>query len=197
MDRCRLHDRRSVKSTLLCVAAVGLFAGPTPLIAQDRWPITLEAFVGGTRGHSDNDGRYRGGRDGPWAEVLVGGRLHSDDRPGALIALSVGMHGVNRNITSDCQPAPDGGCVPWFPGFGAVSLLGGWESRSTNLRLLGGPGFVRSEGEGAAGFAGRLDAALPLVGHISMAASLSTLVVPSWKGDRFYQISLGVGFRVR
>jgi hypothetical protein len=196
MDRRRLH-RASAKHALLCVTAVGLFAGPTPLIAQDRWPITLEAFVGGTRGHSDNNERYRGGREGLWADILAGGKLHSDDRAGALIALSAGMHVVNHVTTADCLPAPEAGCVPWFPGFGAVSLLGGWESRSTNLRLLGGPGFVTSDGEEAAGFAGRLDAALPLVGHISTAASLSTLVVPSWKGDRFYHLSLGVGFRIR
>jgi len=197
MDRRRLHDRRSVKHALLFVTAVGLFAGPTPLIAQDRWPITLEAFVGGTRGHSDNNGRYRGGRGGLWADILAGGRLHADDRSGALIALSAGMQTTDKGYTDDCLPAPEGGCVPWFPRFGAVSLLGGWESRSTNLRLLGGPAFVRSAGEGAAGFAGRLDAALPLVGHISTAASLSTVAIPSWRGDRFYHISLGVGFRVR
>lgn len=197
MKHRRLHDPTSVKYALLCLTAVSLFAGPTPLIAQDRWPITLEAFVGGTRGHSDNNGRYRGGRDGLWAEILAGHKLHSDDRPGALIALSAGMQTTDKGYTDDCLPAPEGGCVPWFPRFGVVSLLGGWESRSTNLRLLGGPGFVRSDGEKAAGFAGRLDAALPLVGHISTTASLSTLVIPAWRGDRFHHISLGVGFRVR
>jgi hypothetical protein len=197
MNHGRVHNRRSVKYSLLCVVALGLFARPTPATAQDRWPITLEAHVGGTRGHSDNNGRYRGARDGLWAEILAGARLHSADRAGPFIALGAGVHALNTVRTLDCAPAPGGGCVPWFPGFGAVSLLGGWESRSTNLRLLGGPGLVSSDDEEAAGIVGRFDAALPLLEHISTVASLNALVVPSWNGDRFYHIAIGVGLRVR
>jgi hypothetical protein len=63
--------------------------------------------------------------------------------------------------------------------------------------MLGGPSFATADDEATAGFVGRIDVALPLAGHISTAASFSTLVVPSWNGDLFYQTSLGVGLRLR
>jgi hypothetical protein len=115
-----------------------------------------------------------------------------------FLALHAGIHALNIIVTDDCPPAPDGRdrCQLWFPGFGVVSILGGWESRSTSLRLLGGPAFVASE-EKTAGFVGRIDAATPSIGRLSAVASISSLFVPSHKDDRFLHTALAIGLRVR
>ena len=192
-----MHQSK-VTPRLLRIVAFALFALPAFASAQDRWPVTAEAYLGLTRGHSDDDARFRGGRGGILAEVLVGARIHSVARAGAFLAVHAGFHGMNIVRTADCLLAPNGGCVPWFPGVGVVSSLAGWESRSTNLRLLVGPALVMpEEDENTAGFVGRFDAALPLITHISAVASLNTLVVPSYNSDRFYYLAFGVGLRLR
>jgi hypothetical protein len=79
----------------------------------------------------------------------------------------------------------------------AVSVLAGWESRSTRLRVLGGPGIVISKQGETPGLRARADAALPVIGHIALTATVNTLIVPSWNGDRFYFIAGGLGLRLR
>lgn len=170
---------------------------PEPMFAQERWPLSVEANLGVTRGHSDASARYRGSSNGGLADVLVGVRLHAPGRAGAFIALDAAAHAINWTTTSDCLLASDGSCAPWFPGFGAVAVLGGWESRSTRLRVLGGPGIVSSDNREAPGLVGRVDAALPVLGHISLTANVNTLIVPSWNGDRFYFLAGGLGLRIR
>lgn len=114
-----------------------------------------------------------------------------------FVALAATSHALNTVQTTDCPPAPDGGCVPCFPGFVSASVLGGWESQSTNIRALAGPSFVTSDDEATAGFVGRFDLAFPVGGRISATASLGALVVPAWNGDRFMQTSVGIGLRLR
>lgn len=170
---------------------------PEPMFAQERWPLSVEANVGVTRGQSDASARYRGSSNGGLADILIGVRLHPPGRAGAFIALDAAVHAINWTTTSDCLPLSDGSCAPWFPGFGAVTLLGGWESQSTRLRVLGGPGIVSSDNRATPGFVGRLDVAMPVLGHISLTANANTLIVPSWNGDRFYFLAGGLGLRIR
>jgi hypothetical protein len=183
--------------SLFGVIALAFGIQPTSAFAQDRWPLTFELYVGATRGFTDNDEGYRGSRSGPLLELLAGTRLHSAERAGVFISLVASVYAVNAIQTADCLVAPDGGCVPWYPGFGVVSLLGGLESRSATLRLQGGPAFVSWDRDGTAGVSARFDAALPLLGHLSAVASLSTLFVLSYNDDRFYNIGFGVGLRLR
>lgn len=197
MGNRRVSNSRTMKRGLLIAPVLALLAAPANSTAQERWPVTIEAYVGGTRGHSDNVERYRGSQHGWWADLLVGARLHSPERSGAFVALAATSYAVNSVQTLDCPPAPAGGCVPYFPGFGSTSLLAGWESHSTNVRVLAGPSVVSSDHDVTAGFVGRFDLALPLAGRISAAASLGTLVVPSWNRDLFVQTSFGIGLRLR
>jgi hypothetical protein len=169
------------------------------MVAQDRWPVTAELYLGATRGYGDNVRGYRGSRNGVLAEILTGTRLHPVDRAGPILALHFGAHVVNPFQTDDCVVAPDGTpCAPWFPGFGVVSFLGGWESRTTDVRFLAGPGYATTDpGAGTASLIGRADAAVRLLGRLSAVGSLSSLLVPSYNEDLFFNIALGVGLRLR
>ena len=170
---------------------------PAPLPAQEQWPVSVEAYLGATHGYSDDDDSFRGNRAGIFADLLLGMRVHGTDRSGVFIALDFTGHGVNISVTDDCVVAPDGGCVPWFPGMAGISTLAGWESRSTDLRILVGPGIVSSDSEPTPGLTSRIDGALPLFWHLSGVATLSSLFVPTWNGDRFFYVALGAGLRFR
>jgi hypothetical protein len=159
--------------------------------------MSLEVYLGPSHGSSNDNKSFRGQRVGVFADLLFGMRVHPPDRSGLFVALDVGGHGMNTHITDDCILAPDGGCVPWFPGFGGISVLAGVESRSTNLRMLVGPGIVSSDYERTVGVTARADGALPLFSHVSGAATVSTLIVPSWNGDRFFYFALAAGLRFR
>lgn len=182
---------------LLLLAAAAVFLQAGEVRAQSRWPVAVEAYLGATRGFSSDNGAYRGDRTGFLADALVGARLHGADTGGAFIAVGGSMHVVNYTHTLECILGPDGGCVPYFPEVGAVSLLGGWESRSTNVRVLGGPAVASSDFRKVLGFVNRLDLAVPFVGHTSLVGSLNTLLVPSLDGNRFFFIALGAGLRLR
>lgn len=181
-----------LKRCIVSIIAGFVIAGGE-LVAQQPWPVTLEASLGVTRGFSDNNARYRGARAGPLADILFGVRLHPPGRSGAFVAMTGTYHAVNAVKTADCPLAPDGGCIPWFPGFTTVSLLAGWESARTNWRLLAGPTMV----ERKLAASGRVDVAFPMVWHAALTFSLSTLFVPSWEGDTFLYPGFTAGLRLR
>jgi hypothetical protein len=187
-----------MKRQLLWLAAAGtVFLHAADLRAQTPWPVSVEANLGATRGLSSNDGAYRGGRSGVMADALVGARLHGPETGGAFVAVNGTMHLVNYIRTTDCPLRPDGSCVPWFPEIGVVSLLGGWESKSTNVRVLGGAGVASSDFRKVLGIVSRVDLGLPFLRRTSLVASLNTLVVPSLDGDTFFFFAAGAGIRVR
>jgi hypothetical protein len=187
-----------LKLTLLVLTTSTAFAlVPRSVSAQERWPYTLEVYVGHTRATSNNGDAYRGDTRGIMGGIIIGRRLHAADRAGPIIALGYGGHAASLTTESDCLLAPGGGCVPWFPNFGGPSLLSGWESRSTNLRFLAGPGFMQSDDGDAFGLVGRVDATLGSFSHLSAMATIDGLFVPSYQGDRFASVGIGIGLRVR
>lgn len=179
------------------ITAIIILSLPTTSRAQQPWPVTLEVHLGPSRGYSSDSDSYRGSRTGALIDLLVGTRLHPADRAGAFVALSAGGRAMNIAQTDDCIIAPDGGCVPWFPAPGAFSALAGWESQSTNLRLLAGPGLMSLDHDRTLGVTARLDAAIPVFTHVSAAATVNSLFIPSWNGDRFYYVGVGAGLRIR
>lgn len=193
--------RTRVRHLLFSMLALSMLAlatlVPAPAVAQDPWPVSIEASAGATRGYSNASGSYRGQPTGSMAAIRIGMPLHPRDRAGAFIALDATALGVNQTRLGDCIAAPGGGCVPYFPGMLAVSALGGWESRSTRLRVLGGPAIVSADYVEAAGFTGRADLALPTFWRLSLTGNVSTLFVPSWQGDRFLYLTGGLGMRLR
>lgn len=174
-----------------------LLVMPAPLLAQEHWPVAIEAMMGHTQGRSLDDEQYRGGRDGELVGVLLGAALHSSERSGPFVALAFDFHAINLDQKTDCVPRPDGGCVPYFPGIGVASLMGGWESASTQLRVLAGMGIVDAGPKTTLGLSGRIDAALPAIWHVSLFGSLQTKFIPSWHGDRLLYTAVSVGLRLR
>ena len=178
-------------------AAIGSLVSPAGAEAQHLWPITVEATLGATRGLSSHSDSYRGHRSGLFLDLLIGGRLHSPSTAGAFIALDLTAHAVNFIHTADCLLAPDGACVPWYPGFAGTSFLAGWESKSTTLRIVFGPGIVTAESDRALSLVGRVDTAFPVFWRTSLTSTFATLFVPNWNSDRFVNLSVGLGLRLR
>jgi hypothetical protein len=197
LTRTSPSQEQRMKFCKFAVLAVIALTMPAQAQAQHPWPGSLEAYLGYVNGGSDNSAAYRGSTLGFLMGALIGAALHPPDRGGPVIALDATLHGVNIVQTADCIMLPDGGCQPWFPGFGYVGLLGGWEDATTRLRGLAGPAYAGGDRNGAAALVGRVDLAPLRVARFSPMASLSALIVPSWNGDTFYYIGIGVGLRLR
>jgi hypothetical protein len=100
-------------------------------------------------------------------------------------------------VTLICIPASDGRCVPRWPDFTIIGLLAGYETTpNSTIRIMVGPAGVHAE-ESAFGLEARVDFALPLAWHISLAGFARSIVVPSYRGDSFQLYGVGVGLRIR
>ncbi len=131
-------------------------------------------------------------------DILIGRRLHGAERSGVFAAIGYGGHAASIATTDDCLIAPDGGCVPWFPNFGGPSIMAGWESQSTRLRVLGGLAYLESDfGDATVGIVTRGDAVLGSISHIAAMITINGLLVPSSNGDRFGFLGIGLGLRIR
>ena len=170
---------------------------PEVVHAQERWPLSLEGSFGRGWGFSGKDRLYRGDRDAAAFALLLGGRLHRAREAGPFVALEAYGHANNVAVTSDCILAPGGGCVPWFPGFWGLSMLGGWETRSTALRVLAGPSIADYEADPSLGLSARIDVALTNSSRLAPSASVRLLHVPDYADDRITYIALGIGIRIR
>jgi hypothetical protein len=181
--------------TLIAAFVLALAA---PAQAQQRWPGSIEGYLGAVYAGSDNSSAYRGSRGGILIDLLISGALHRAGEPGAVVALNAGMYGVNTVQTSDCvMRTPGGPCVPWFPGFAHASLLGGYETGDGGRRILGGAGIAGGEESPTLGLVGRADLALVSLSRVSAMATVNSLIVPAHRGDTFYYLGLGVGLRLR
>lgn len=191
--------RRCTWNGLVLAALVGLaLLLAAPVAAQyDPWPVSVEFSLG--HGAGSTDGEYRDNGGGPAVDLLLGVRLRSTDRGAWVTAVSTSAQGPLAH-TDDCLVAADGGCVPWFPNFGTIALLGGWETSSAALRVLTGPALVTDSGtwpKSRSAWVLRFDAAQRWFGRISMLASARGSWVPSYEGDRFLLGALALGLRIR
>lgn len=191
--------RALVIQKVLTIAPVTALCLGTPHVgvAQEPWPLSIETNLG--LGAGWTSGEYRDNAEGLIGDLLVGLRLRSAGEGALFAAVSLGVQGTGAT-TLECLPDSQGGCIQGFPEFTVLSILGGWETRTAFFRLLSGPSVVRAYGDWDArrfAWLTRLDAAVPLLGRISYTASLRGFIVPSYKGDSFQLIALGVGFRIR
>lgn len=165
--------------------------------AQRPWPLSIETNLG--VGTGSTSGEYRDNTEGLIGDLLVGLRLRSAGEGALFAATSLGVQGSGAT-TDECLPASQGGCIQEFPAFTVLSILGGWETRTATFRLLSGPSVVRAYGDWDThrfGWLARLDAAAPAFGRISGTVSLRGFIVPSYQGESFQLIALGVGLRIR
>ena len=180
--------------SLLTVTAC-LIGSAKPSPAQQPWPISLEAVIGGTVGRSDNESAFCGDRAGPFFDILASGRLHPADRGGLVVALNATGHFINTYQIGCGFEEPSQENLDYFPGQGGFFGLAGWENRSTRLRVVTGPGAVGYQDTFA--WIARVDVATPPAQHLSVIATLSAMMVPNWEGDSFSYFGLGIGLRIR
>jgi hypothetical protein len=185
------------RSRILAILWVGL---ATPLFAQERMPVSLEASAG--------YGSSRGGlyRDRPALAVdaTLGWRISRTARGFMVLALSGGMHG-NGSESDICVPAAGGGCVPAHPLFYSLGALAGREwgrGRGASARVLAGPAYYRAFGSdrggaGTTGLQGRVDLATPAPWRIALIGSLRWAVLPNFRGDVHTLGTAGFGVRVQ
>jgi hypothetical protein len=143
------------------------------------------------------NGRYNDQDGGGLAgELSVARAFHAKLKPG----LVVGVNGGYQLIVgwNDCTLLPDGGCAPRLPDMRIVGALSGWESRTGSLRAMAGVAYVDpTSGGGAFALQARLDGAIRIVRHVALTASVRPVVIPSYRGDSFRLLGIGVGVRIR
>jgi hypothetical protein len=188
MSRLRLH--------LLAVLGI---AAATPLAAQQRSPVSLEASFGVGSGQSD--GVYRE-RTGLVVDATLTLRLRPTRSGAMLLAVSGGGHGILTDVTSICDPTPDGGCARAYPAFYSLGLLAGreWQQwRGSSVRALAGPAYyrARSRGGGTGGLQARLDVATPPLWRIAFLGSFRGAVLPGFRRERHTLGALALGVRLQ
>lgn len=187
-------SRRTQAVALLLAALTA-----APLSAQDGLrPASFDAGVGFGVGRG---GGRRDARDGVAASALLAWRLHGISRDHLLIGLGVAAQSVIDG-GDDCLLASGGACVPNYPWFRALGVMGGWEARhgaeGSAVRALAGPAVFRSEERATAlGLQGRVDVATPPVVHVALTAWGQGALVPRLRSERYSMASFGLGLRVR
>lgn len=171
-----------------------MIAGASSECLAQAWPLSVEATVG--RGFGNTRGEYRDNSTGGSADLLVAWRIAASSTGGWVVGGHLSMQGSGP-VTLICIPASHGGCVPRWPDFATIGLLAGYETTpKSTIRIMVGPAGVHAA-ESAFGLVARVDFALPVAWHISLAGSARSIVVPSYRGDSFQLYGVGVGLRLR
>lgn len=177
--------------------AVLLFAlcAVRPLEAQRRSTFTLDGSFG--RGTGTGGGE-RVDRTGMAIDGTIAWRARTNRGSGPIIAANGAWQG-RRGDTDICKVQPSGLCVPTYPSFTMMSVLGGWELASGNgpsVRVLAGPGlFVRELGPGSAALTGRIDVATPVRGGVALIAA-GRVGVTQPRGNTHTLSALMLGVRI-
>jgi hypothetical protein len=193
--------KQILHATVLGVLSVAV-PGATPE-AQTLRPLSLDATLGGGAGVGGDEVYERGGIA---ADALLGLRLRATRRGALIGAVSAGVQGPLGG-SDVCNFGSRGQCLSDFPTLLPLAVLAGWEGQSrrrATLRVLGGPAYVRVDGDdsarqrgGAAGGQGRVDLVTPPLGPVALVGSLRGNVVPAFRGQTLATWAAGVGVRLR
>ena len=172
-----------------------LLVAPDYVSAQRRWATSFELGFGTSFGTTT--GEYDENGDGMSADVTIARRLHGPKDGGFVAATTVAVQGwgpeddlcIPRSGTTDC--------VPTFPEFVFVSILGGYEVTSTNIRVLTGPALAFYQNAYSPAWVARFDGAIPLFGHLSLSGSARGTIVTGYRGNSFKLGAISVGVRFR
>ena len=171
----------------LCTAA--------PLAAQRRPTFSLEGSLGVGTG---SGGGERVQRTATVIDGLVAWRARTAAAGGLIIAANGMWQGRHAN-NDICVIQQSGLCVPVYPSFTTMGLLGGWERArgyGASARILAGPElFVRELGAGSVGLTGRIDLGTPSRGGVALIAS-GRVGVTSDDGETYTLSAITFGLRI-
>jgi hypothetical protein len=171
------------------------FFSPTHAQRIGRYSFDVTVGLGGM----ETSGKYSGDGGGFAGDVMLARRFRSDRGPGLIAGVSASYHfvlGEDCTIYLPFEPSSD--CAPQIPDMRVIGALTGWESRNGAFRVMAGVGYAHpTSGGGAVALQARLDGAIGLVRHVALTASVRPVIIPSYRGDTFRSIGIGIGFRVR
>lgn len=187
----------------IAVAALALISLSAPaLSAQATSPrVSVDGAVGAGSGRG---GGQRVDRSLIATELLVAIQINGDARQGFLVGFDASS---DRQLNGDllCLLSPDGRCIPQYPGFGAVGMVGGYQWRRSSalrLRVLGGPGYYtayfdqNSTTSHSVGVGGRTDVGVRLFGPVSATLAVRGAWIPNIRGQSYVPNAVMFGLRL-
>jgi hypothetical protein len=187
----------------IAIAAVALFSAcAQALSAQDGLVrLSVDGAVGGGHG-------WRGGerveRGLIAADLLAAIQLGGDTRQGFLVGFEVSRDWqMNGDLL--CLVRPDGGCLPQYPGFDALNVVGGHQWQwlpALRVRVLGGPGYYtayfdhNSTTSHSLGVGARTDVAVHLYRPVSATIAARGAWVPRIRGQSYVPGAMMIGLRL-
>lgn len=182
----------TVRRLLVPVAGIAwLLLNTVPATAQG---LGLDMTIGFSMGQTS--GNYRDNARGFSGDALAAYRISA---AGGVYSAGASYTTQGTGVTTDdCIVQADGTCLPHFPDFSIIALLGARDI-APGLRIATGPGAARASGDWSTtrlAWAARLDAAAPAHSVFALLVSLRAFVVPSYESAPFMLGSFGIGLRI-
>ena len=190
-------------SQRVVVAAFALFSlCGRPLSAQAKFPrVSVDGAVGAGSGFG---GGERVERTLIGTELLVAIQLGGSAGRGFLVGLDDSR---DRQLNGDllCLGAAGGGCIPQYPGFAALVVVGGYQWTwlpAVRVRVLGGPGYYTAYFDRNAttthslGLGARTDVAVRLFQRVSATLGMRGAWVPHVRDQSYVPNATMIGLRV-
>lgn len=168
------------------------------LPAQSRDPVSIDATIGLSTGSGGRLPYYSS--DGIAGEITLTFRPHPERETAGVVAATVGGQSHFDGYGDKCVVNPEygSGCLPAFPSFSHVGVLGGVEGQWPGfaMRALAGPAFYG--GGGASGIGGQLhlDGAIGFT-HLAFVVAIRGCLVARVTGETLRSHSLEFGLRVQ
>jgi hypothetical protein len=184
-----------ITGVMMTVAALLVALTATTVSGQALWPLSVEASLG--LGVGRTPAEYRDNNFGVSADAMVALRVRRLAAGAAVVATGFGVQSGGP-VADICILNGDGGCVPAWPRFDILSVLGGWETSGGRVRAMAGPAAVRIDFDAVQlALLARTDAAIPLFARVALMGSVRVVFIDSYNGASFQLFSLGAGFRMR
>jgi hypothetical protein len=179
-------------AVLITVSAVSSRASAQRV---SRYSVDATVGVGLLQTKAQYSARDDGGLAG---ELALSRRVHSARAGGLVAGVNAGYYYMIGGGDVCTLYPPHDRCAPQTPDMRLVGMLSGWESRAGTFRALGGVAYAHPpSGGGAVAIQARLEAAVGIVRHVALTASVRPVVVPSYRGDTFRLLGIGLGVRIR